>query len=94
MARYCSSLSRSACSARLPCGDVAADVQHVRRAAVPDRHAAQLELVARAVAPQQRRFQHDRLAAQRAPMQRADRRRDLGRVGEARGSTPSTSSRL
>ena len=83
MARYCSSLSRSARSARLCLRDVAADVQHVRLAAVLDRHAAQFELVAVAVAAQQL-ASPARPARRRAPARaaRGSSRRHRRRIGQ------------
>ena len=62
--------------------DVAPDVQHVRLAAVLDRHAAQFQVVLPAVAPPQLGVQRDRLAGERPLVQRTDRLPHLGRIGQ------------
>ncbi len=62
--------------------DVAAHVEHVRRAAVLDRHAAQFEVVPGAVPPQQRGLEHDLLARERARVQRPDGFGVGRRIGE------------
>ena len=60
--------------------DVASDVQHMRRAAVLDRHAAQFQLVLVAVAPEHLGDERDRLSGHRLLVQGTDRREHLGRI--------------
>ena len=79
--RYCSSLARSASSARLRALMSRPDAD-TRAAAVLHRHAAHLELEARAVLVNALGLEVHRLAGERAAVKLRDHVVQLGRVGD------------